>query len=150
MQLTNSLVTICCNSVLAHLGGDVYISVMTIISSIRQIVETPIYAITEGSSPILSYNYGAKRSEKVKKCGIEMAFLVLLYTGIAWSVILFAPRFLISIFSSDQSLASHTIPALKHISLHSSLWIYSISDRPFSNHSTKRSRQFSFHFFEKC
>ena len=91
MQLTNSLVTICCNSVLAHLGGDVYISVMTIISSIRQIVETPIYAITEGSSPILSYNYGAKRSEKVKKCGIEMAFLVLLYTGIAWSVILFAP-----------------------------------------------------------
>ena len=73
MQLTNSLVTICCNSVLAHLGGDVYISVMTIISSIRQIVETPIYAITEGSSPILSYNYGAKRPEKVKKCGIEMA-----------------------------------------------------------------------------
>ena len=67
MQLTNSLVTICCNSVLAHLGGDVYISVMTIISSIRQIVETPIYAITEGSSPILSYNYGAKRPEKVKK-----------------------------------------------------------------------------------
>ncbi len=113
MQLTNSLVTICCNSVLAHLGGDVYISVMTIISSIRQIVETPIYAITEGSSPILSYNYGAKRPEKVKKCGIEMAFLVLLYTGIAWSVILFAPRFLISIFSSDRSLASHTIPALK-------------------------------------
>ena len=45
MQLTNSLVTICCNSVLSGIGGDVYISVMTIVSSIRQMVETPIYAI---------------------------------------------------------------------------------------------------------
>ena len=39
---------------------DVYISVMTIVSSVRQMVETPIYAINEGTSPILSYNYGAK------------------------------------------------------------------------------------------
>lgn len=35
---------------------------MTIISSVRQMVETPIYAITEGSSPIISYNYGARRA----------------------------------------------------------------------------------------
>ena len=67
MQLTNSLVTICCNSVLSVTGGDIYISVMTIISSVRQLVETPIHAITEGSSPILSYNYGARRPERVKK-----------------------------------------------------------------------------------
>ena len=64
MQLTNSLVTICANSVLAVTGGDIYISVMTIVSSVRQLVETPIYAINEGSSPILSYNYGARRAAK--------------------------------------------------------------------------------------
>ena len=64
MQLTNSLVTICANNVLSVTGGDVYISVMTIISSVRQMVETPIYAITEGSSPIISYNYGARRPKK--------------------------------------------------------------------------------------
>lgn len=61
MQLTNSLVSICCNNVLSVTGGDIYISVMTIISSVRQLVETPIYAMNEGSSPILSYNYGARR-----------------------------------------------------------------------------------------
>ena len=61
MQLTNSLVTICCNNVLSVTGGDIYISVMTIVSSVRQLVETPIYALTEGTSPILSYNYGARR-----------------------------------------------------------------------------------------
>ena len=48
MQLTNSLVTICCNHVLSMTGGDIYISVMTIVSSVRQLVETPIYALTEG------------------------------------------------------------------------------------------------------
>ena len=67
MQLTNSLVTICANNVLSVTGGDVYISVMTIISSVRQMVETPIYAITEGSSPIISYNYGARRPQKIRQ-----------------------------------------------------------------------------------
>lgn len=67
MQLTNSLVSICCNHVLSVTGGDVYVSVMTIVSSVRQMVETPIYAITEGSSPIISYNYGALRPTRVKK-----------------------------------------------------------------------------------
>lgn len=67
MQLTNSLVTICCNNVLSVTGGDIYISVMTIISSVRQLVETPIHAINEGTSPILSYNYGARRPARVRK-----------------------------------------------------------------------------------
>ena len=113
MQLTNSLVTICANNVLSVTGGDVYISVMTIISSVRQMVETPIYAITEGSSPIISYNYGARRPQKVRQAGITMAVLALIYTLIIWSVILSAPRFLIGIFSSDQALMTDTVPAMK-------------------------------------
>ena len=113
MQLTNSLVSICCNHVLSATGGDIYISVMTIISSIRQMVETPIYAITEGSSPIISYNYGARRPARVRQAGQTMAVLALIYTLGMWLVILFAPHFLISIFSSDQSLLADTVPALK-------------------------------------
>lgn len=113
MQLTNSLVNICCNNVLAATGGDVYISVMTIISSIRQMVETPIWSISEGSSPVISYNYGAKRPKKVIKAWITMSILILLYILIAWSVILFAPKFLIGIFSSDKSLMIDTVPAMK-------------------------------------
>ena len=113
MQLTNSLVTICANNVLSVTGGDVYISVMTIISSVRQMVETPIYAITEGSSPIISYNYGARRPQKVRQAGITMAVLALIYTLLIWSVILSAPHFLIGIFSSDQALMTDTVPAMK-------------------------------------
>ena len=113
MQLTNSLVTICCNNVLSVTGGDIYISVMTIISSVRQLVETPIHAITEGSSPILSYNYGAGRPERVKKAGVVMGLLVFAYTAIMWSIIMLIPETLIRVFSSDAQLVQDSIPALK-------------------------------------
>ena len=113
MQLTNSLVSICCNHVLSVTGGDVYVSVMTIVSSVRQMVETPIYAITEGSSPIISYNYGALRPTRVKKAGITMALMALVYTDLMWSVIILAPEYLIGVFSSDTALSADAVPALK-------------------------------------
>ena len=113
MQLTNSLVSICCNNVLSATGGDVYVSVMTIISSVRQMIETPIWSISEGSSPVISYNYGAKRPKTVIEAWITMSVLALIYSLIAWSVILFAPKFLIGIFSSDKSLMIDTVPAMK-------------------------------------
>ena len=113
MQLTNSLVTICCNNVLSVTSGDLYISVMTIVSSIRQIIDTPIHAVTEGSSPVISYNYGARRPKRVFQAGVTMGIIAILYTLLAWSVILFVPRFLIGIFSSDPALIADAVPALK-------------------------------------
>lgn len=94
-------------------GGDVYISVMTIVSSVRQMVETPIYAINEGTSPILSYNYGAQRPKKVKKAICVLTCMILIYTAIAWSVIIFEPEFLIGIFSTDSELLADCVEALK-------------------------------------
>ena len=88
MQLTNSLVTICCNNILSVTGGDIYISVMTIISSVRQLVETPIHAMVEGTSPILSYNYGARRPGRVRKSILIMSLLVFGYTAVMWSMII--------------------------------------------------------------
>ena len=113
MQLTNSLVTICCNNVLSVTGGDIYISVMTIVSSVRQLVETPIYAINEGTSPILSYNYGAGRPSRVRKAGIVMGIMIFGYTAVMWSLIILAPGALIQVFSSDATLIQDSIPALK-------------------------------------
>ena len=112
MQLTNSLVTICCNNVLSVTGGDIYISVMTIVSSVRQLVETPIHAMSEGSSPILSYNYGARRPARVRKAGMVMGAMILAYSAVIWSIIILEPRPLIRIFSSDAQLTKDAVPAL--------------------------------------
>lgn len=112
MQVTNSLVSIVCNNVLSITGGDIYISVMTIISSVRQLIETPIYAITEGTSPILSYNYGAQRASRVKKSILVMGICIMIYTIISWGSIILIPNVLIQIFSSDSKLIQDAIPAL--------------------------------------
>ena len=113
MQLTNSLVSICCNNVLSVTGGDIYISVMTIISSVRQMVETPIHAINEGTSPVLSYNYGARRPSRVRKSGLVMSIMILSYTAVMWCLIILVPGTLIRVFSSDHNLVQDSIPALK-------------------------------------
>ena len=112
MQITNSLVTICCNNVLSVTGGDIYISVMTIVSSVRQLVETPIYAMNEGTSPILSYNYGAVRPARVRKAILVLGMMILAYTAVMWSLIILVPGTLIRVFTSDTSLVQDSIPAL--------------------------------------
>lgn len=112
MQCTNSLVQIASNNMLNTFGGDLYISVMTIVNSIRQIVDTPVLAITDGTSPILSYNYGAKKYGNVKKAIFIMVSLSLIYTLVMWIVILIFPEFLIGIFNKDEALLRASVPAL--------------------------------------
>jgi len=104
MQCTNALVNIACNNVLINTGGAMYVSVMTIISSVRQILDTPIMAFTEGASPTLSYNYGANRPKKVRKAIRIMASIAISYTLVMWIIIEKQPLLFISIFSEDQTL----------------------------------------------
>ncbi len=104
MQCTNSLVSVVCNSVLMKTGGALYVSVMTIISSVRQILDTPILAIAEGASPTISYNYGAQRPKKVQSAITIMAAAGILYTCGMWMVIERFPLLFIKIFSDDAAL----------------------------------------------
>lgn len=110
-QFTNAVVQISCNSVLSNVGGDIYVSVMTIVNSARQMMETPIVAITEGSSPVISYNYGAYRFDKIKKSIVIMFTITMAYTVSVWLVIRFAPAFVIGIFTSDKTILKDAIPA---------------------------------------
>ena len=113
MQLTNGLVSIVCNNVLSVTGGDIYISVMTIVSSVRQLVETPIYAMNEGGSPILSYNYGANKKDRVKKAFFLQFKICVIFTCISWLVMMLFPQIFAGMFTSDASLVSYTSWALR-------------------------------------
>ena len=103
MQCTNSLVSVACNNVLMQTGGTLYVSVMTIISSVRQILDTPILAVAEGASPAISYNYGAKRPKRIQNAILIMAATAILYTCLMWILIEKAPLFFIRIFSDDTT-----------------------------------------------
>ena len=101
MQGTNSLVSIVCNNQLQSYGGDLYVGIMTILNSVREMVSLPMSGITHGTQPVLGFNYGAKKNERVKE-GIRFAFVVgAVYLLIAWIVVLLIPEQLIGIFSDE-------------------------------------------------
>ena len=105
MQFTNSLVSIVCNSTLSKYGGEVMVSVYTIINSVRQVLETPVIAIGEGTSPVISYGH-------VRKAMLLMSCLGIGYTLIVWLLIERFPGFFFFLFSTDAALMKDAIPAL--------------------------------------
>ena len=98
------MVSVACNSVLMKTGGTLYVSVLTIITSVRQILDTPIMAITEGASPTISYNYGANKPKRVQNAITIMATTAILYTCLMWILIELFPLMFIRIFSNDEVL----------------------------------------------
>lgn len=112
MSCTNSLVSIVCNNMLMAYGGSVYVSVMTIVSSVRSILDVPAQAITEGSSPVISYNYGACRPQNVRKSIRVMMTIVLPYTLTVWLLVMLVPEMFIRIFSSSEELMADAARAL--------------------------------------
>ena len=112
MSFTNGLVQIVCNSTLNIYGGDIYISAMTVINSIREIAETPVVAITNGSSPVISYNYGAERYTLMKKAVRFMTQICLVYTLLIWGGISLFPEMFIRIFNQDAALLEVAVPSL--------------------------------------
>ncbi len=112
MQGTNCLVQVVCNATLQNWGGDLYVGVMTILNSVREILTLPVMGIANGSQPVLGYNYGAKQFKRVKE-GIRFTASVGIgYTVVAWIFVMLCPKLLITIFSDDKSMLEPGIRSL--------------------------------------
>ena len=112
MQGTNCLVQVVCNATLQNWGGDLYVGVMTILNSVREILTLPVMGIANGSQPVLGYNYGAKQFKRVKE-GIRFTVSVgISYTVLAWIFVMLCPKLLITIFSDDSTLLEPGIRSL--------------------------------------
>ena len=101
VQATNALVQIVCNITLQSYGGDLYVGIMTVLNSVRELLALPVSGITNGCQPILGYNYGAGKMERVKE-GIRFTALIGVgYTLLAWMFVMKFPHFLFSVFTDD-------------------------------------------------
>ena len=113
MLSTESILNISFNSSLSRYGGDVAVGAMTIISSCNQLVTLPLQGICQGGQPIMSYNFGAGKKERVKQAfGCQFAACVI-YTSIMWLLLMIVPRFFANIFSSDETLVTYTVWAMR-------------------------------------
>lgn len=113
MQGTNCLVQVACNSTLQTFGGDLYVGVMTVVNSVREICMLPIMGIINGAQPVISFNYGAKLYDRVRS-GIRFNTLIgASYTLVAWLLIVLFPEFWFGIFSDDAAMLAAGTEMLK-------------------------------------
>lgn len=112
MQGSNCLVQVVCNNMLQTYGGDLYVGIMTILNSIREMISLPVMGISSGSQPVLGYNYGAGENARVKEGIRFMTIIGGLYTIIAWVAVIVFPQQIFRIFSSDELTIVEGVKAL--------------------------------------
>ena len=104
MQASESVISVCFNSSLQKYGGDIAVGAMTILTSVMQFAMLPLQGIAQGAQPILSYNYGAKSPERVKKTFKLLLVSCLVYSVTLWALVMIFPRTFASIFNNKVEL----------------------------------------------
>jgi len=113
MVSTESILSISFTSSLARYGGDVAVGAMTVLTSINQLVSMPLSGVCQGGQPLISYNYGARKPERVKEAFFCQFTACVAYTTVFWILVLAFPNFFAGIFTSDQELVSYAAWAMR-------------------------------------
>lgn len=113
MALTNSLVQVVCNATLQVYGGDLYVGVMTIINSVREVISMPISGLVNGAQPVMGYNYGAGEYGRVRKSIRFTVAVTVVYSTLAWALTMFLPELLMRVFTDEADLIAAGVPAFR-------------------------------------
>ena len=108
MLSTESLLSISFNASLARYGGDLAVGAMTVISSASQLALMPLQGLCQGGQPVISYNYGAGKKERVKEAVRFQITLCGGYTLVFWAVMMAFPGIVAGIFTTDAALIEYT------------------------------------------
>lgn len=113
MQSTESLITVIFNSSLQKYGGDLAVGAMTILTSVMQFSLLPLVGLTQGAQPIISFNYGARNRDRVKRSFLLLLKSCLVYSTLVWGAVIFFPQIFIRAFTSNIDLINLTIPSIR-------------------------------------
>ena len=117
MQCVGSLMTFGMNLILMAFSSTA-VAVFGVYFKLQSFVFMPIFGLNNGMVPIISYNYGARRPERVKKT-IRLA--VCYAEGImvlGFCIFEFFPGQVLGLFSASQAMLTIGIPAMRIICLH--------------------------------
>ena len=112
VNFTNSLVQVVCNRQLQVYGGDLYVGVMTVLTSVRDVATMVVHGITSGAQPVISFNYGAGLKARVKRGIRFMTVVCIVYTCIVWVLTLAFPEVFIHMFNSEPDLVAAAVPSM--------------------------------------
>ena len=113
MLATESLLSICFTSSLSRYGGDLAVGAMTIITSVSQLVTLPLQGICQGGQPLISYNFGARKTERVKQAFYCQLIVCVAYAVLFWALVMLAPKIFAGMFTSNTDLTKYTVWALR-------------------------------------
>ena len=113
MQSSESVIAIAFNSSLLKFGGDIAVGAMTILTSVMQFSMLPLQGLSQGSQPIVGYNFGARNAQRVKKAFKLLLITSVSYATIMWALVMFFPQVFSMIFTSDAQLIEFTDKALR-------------------------------------
>ncbi len=113
MQSSESVISVCFNASLLEYGGDIAVGAMTILASVMQFAMLPLQGMAQGAGPITSYNFGARKKERVKESFSLLLKCSLIYSMALWGFIMLCPRLFASIFTPDPTLIDFTAKALR-------------------------------------
>ena len=113
MQASESIISVCFNSSLLKYGGDIAVGAMTILTSVMQFAMLPLQGLGQGAQPIMSYNYGAKNNDRVRKTFRLLLKVSFGYSIVLWAIVMLLPQMFAMMFTSDNDLLSFTSQALR-------------------------------------
>ena len=113
MQASESVISVCFNTSLLKYGGDIAVGAMTILTSVMQFAMLPLQGLAQGAQPILSYNYGAKSADRVRKAFQLLLISSLVYSTLLWGAIQIFPSVFASIFTPNEALIVFAAKALR-------------------------------------
>ena len=104
MRATESLISIVLNRGLQMYGGDLYVGSLTIMQSVLQLFSAPLTGFTQGVQPIIIYNYGAGKFDRVKKLYRSMIAVSFTISFVANMTAMCFPALYASLFTNDEEL----------------------------------------------
>ena len=113
MLSTESILSISFTSSLARFGGDVAVGAMTVLTSINQLITMPLSGVCQGGQPLISYNYGAKKIDRVKEAFFCQFGVCVAYTVVFWLLLMTMPNVFAGIFTSDTAIVDYTAWAIR-------------------------------------
>lgn len=113
MQASESVISVAFNASLLQYGGDLAVGAMTILSSVMQFAMLPLQGLGQGAQPIISYNYGAGKRDRVKKAYFLLLRVSFLYSCLLWLLVQLFPQAFAAMFTSDAQLVAYTSHALR-------------------------------------
>jgi len=113
MQSTESILEISFNTSLLKYGGDLAVGSMTILSSVMQLSMLPLMGLTQGATPIISFNYGAGNGKRVKEAFLLLLKISLIYSIGLWAITMLSPQIFAKMFTKDAELINISIKAMR-------------------------------------